>query len=339
MHDRKFLTRCLQLATYAAGKTYPNPMVGAVIVHEGRIIGEGFHHKAGEPHAEVMAVQSVKNKDLLKESTLYCSLEPCSHFGKTPPCSLLITQVGIPKVVIGCVDTHSKVAGKGIDHLRQHGVEVEMAKDPIPFEALNRVFFTNKNSGRPYFSLKWAQSLDGYIDINRNLSDSPTKISGPIARLNTHRLRAQVDGILVSSKTFMYDRASLNVRNWHGSNPRPIILIGDNFLPSNQDLQQLESTPILVGKTSSYTNYFESIECDWHTDDGWVNELLNRGVHHVLIEGGGQVLQWFLDHKLADEIHRYTANLTLQEGPFAPELPASDLVRLNLGNDTYERSL
>ena len=179
MSHAKFLTRCLQLATYANGRTAPNPMVGAVIVHDGVIIGEGYHQNAGDPHAEVMAINSVENKSLLPSSTLYCSLEPCAHFGKTPPCSLLITNSRIPRVVVGCSDSNKLVNGKGVEHLKSHGVEVVFSEYPTLFRQLNRVFFCNKDLNRPYVTAKWALDPDSCGNIGQTISISVIDIEIP----------------------------------------------------------------------------------------------------------------------------------------------------------------
>ena len=188
------------------------------MVHNGVIIGEGYHRKAGEPHAEVMAIRSVENLDLLKQSILYCSLEPCAHYGKTPPCCELISSHGIPHVVIGTGDPHSKVDGKGVAHLRNHGIKVEFAPSPRVYRQLNEVFWTNMTKNRPHFTLKWAENASGHIDRNRTSEEQALSISGAIAALRTHQLRGSVDGILISSKTAHFDRPSLTTRNWTGQN-------------------------------------------------------------------------------------------------------------------------
>jgi diaminohydroxyphosphoribosylaminopyrimidine deaminase/5-amino-6-(5-phosphoribosylamino)uracil reductase len=338
MEDDKFLTRCLQLANYARGRTYPNPMVGAVVVYEGKIIGEGYHHRAGEPHAEVMAIRSVKNPELLPFSTLYCSLEPCAHFGKTPPCSLLIIQKKIPRVVIGCVDPNTAVNGKGVEMMREAGIDVKLGAMQGPMEKLNAVFFTNQTKERPFFTLKWAQSIDGYMDRERNHDHQPAKISGPIAAINTHRLRSVCDGILISAKTALLDSPSLTTRNWHGTNPRPIVLIGRDFVPEKNWLEQLKTEPILVGYTSNFEGSYTCIPCHWSEGTEWMNSLLKLGIHHVLVEGGGQTLQWFIDKGFGDEIQRYTANSTLTRGINAPQLSTNPKTALQLGEDRYERT-
>ena len=333
MSHAKFLTRCLQLATYANGRTAPNPMVGAVIVHDGVIIGEGYHQKAGDPHAEVMAINSVENKSLLPSSTLYCSLEPCAHFGKTPPCSLLITNSRIPRVVVGCSDSNKLVNGKGVEHLKSHGVEVVFSEYPTLFRQLNRVFFCNKDLNRPYVTAKWAQSSDGYLDRVRQPDESASRISGPLASVKSHQLRASVDGILISAKTLNWDRPSLTTRRYQGSNPRPIIVVS-SALPHMEAIAQLSSAPIFVGNVASLDG--DTIVCNPYDIPAWLPQLMTYGIHHVLVEGGGRVLQSFFDSGCVDEWHRYTSVNALSEGIPAPTLNASG-ASYKLGIDHYER--
>lgn len=333
MSHAKFLTRCLQLANYAKGRTSPNPMVGAVIVYNGKIIGEGYHHKAGDPHAEVMAIESVKDPSLLVSSTLYCSLEPCAHYGKTPPCSLLITDKQIPKVVIGCSDTHELVNGQGVKHLQSHGVEVLFSSDPIPFRKLNQVFFCNKERNRPFVTIKWAQSFDGYIDRIRKINENASLISSPLAAIKSHQIRSEVDGILISAKTLNWDRPSLSTRNYNGTNPRPIILV-NNTLPDSFALDHLSVPPIFIGNVSELEG--DKIICDPYTIEKWLPELLNYGIHHVLVEGGGQVIQSFVDSGLVDQWHRFTSINSINEGVTAPKFDAP-LTMNTLGTDRYER--
>ena len=335
MDHSKFLTRCLQLANYGRGTTSPNPMVGAVVVHNGVIIGEGYHRKAGEPHAEVMAIRSVENLDLLKQSILYCSLEPCAHYGKTPPCCELISSHGIPHVVIGTGDPHSKVDGKGVAHLRNHGIKVEFAPSPRVYRQLNEVFWTNMTKNRPHFTLKWAENASGHIDRNRTSEEQALSISGAIAALRTHQLRGSIDGILISSKTAHFDRPSLTTRNWTGQSPTPIILLSQNFPLQREWLAGLEVQPIIIG--NKIPNGYSGINCNPRNLDQWVPKLLDFGLNHILVEGGARILQSFIDAYLADSIHKYISKDQLEEGVNAPEAPNLRTVA-QLGNDRYERS-
>lgn len=334
MIDMKFLTRCIQLANYAKGNTTPNPKVGAVIVHKGRVIGEGYHHKAGQPHAEVMAVRSVQNKELLRESTLYCSLEPCAHHGKTPPCCELITTHNIPRVVIGTKDPHEVVNGQGIAHMRRHGVEVTFAPDPTPFIALNEVFWTNKQSQRPYFTLKWAESKDGFIDKKRDPLEKPASVSGPLAALKTHQLRSEVDGILISGKTAAFDIPSLTTRHWEGLSPVPIVFQSENH-PVNDDwLSSLTHEAVVIGPRSVENCIW--IQANTKQPEQWLTKLLDLGLCHILVEGGGSLLQFFIDNGLGDDWHKYTAPHCLENGVPAPNVSKAKS-QFQLGLDHYSR--
>ena len=335
MNHSKFLTRCLQLANYGRGTTSPNPMVGAVVVHNGVIIGEGYHRKAGEPHAEVMAIRSVENHDLLKQSILYCSLEPCAHYGKTPPCCELISSHGIPHVVIGTGDPHSKVDGKGVAHLRNHGIKVEFAPSPKVYRQLNEVFWTNMTKNRPHFTLKWAENDSGHIDGYRTAEEKALSISGPLAALRTHQLRGSVDGILISSKTACFDRPSLTTRKWSGQSPTPIILLSQDFPLQREWLASLAVQPIIIG--NKLPQGYSGINCDPRNLDQWVPKLLDFGLNHILVEGGARILQSLIDSDLADSIHKYISKDQLEDGVNAPEAPKLTTLA-QLGNDRYERS-
>ena len=195
--DAVFMRRCLQLASLGRGYVSPNPMVGAVVVHRGRIIGEGYHRCYGQPHAEVNAINSVRDAGLLPECTLYVSLEPCSHYGKTPPCADLIVQKKIPRVVVGCLDPFPKVSGQGVARLREAGIEVVIGVLEEECKALNRTFMTCQIDERPFVTLKWAQSRDGYIDRIRKPGELAIRISDDVSSVWVHRLRAEADAILV----------------------------------------------------------------------------------------------------------------------------------------------
>ena len=335
MSDAKFLTRCLQLANQARGKTFPNPMVGAVIVHHGKIIGEGYHKVAGGPHAEVEAIRSVKDHSLLPSSTLYCSFEPCAHHGKTPPCCELISKHKISRVVIGTPDPNHEVNGKGIQHLRAHGVQVDLAKDPTPFKLFNKAFIINKTHFRPMVTLKWAQTNDGFIDRVRSLdsNEQALQISGKLSSLLTHRLRSSVTGIIISAKTSLLDAPSLTARLWHGPSPIPIIVVGDTYKPSSSWLRSLEVAPILIAK-ESYTG-FTTIIADSNDITLWLPKLLEYNIGHVLVEGGARLLQSFIRENLDDEVIRYTGSMSIENGIPAPIYNQFD-ERTLLDSDVYE---
>ena len=305
------------------------------MVHNGVIIGEGYHRKAGEPHAEVMAIRSVENLDLLKQSILYCSLEPCAHYGKTPPCCELISSHGIPHVVIGTGDPHSKVDGKGVAHLRNHGIKVDFAPSPEVYRQLNDVFWTNMTKNRPHFTLKWAENASGHIDGNRTAEENALSISGPLAALRTHQLRASVDGILISSKTASLDSPGLTTRNWSGHSPPPIILLSQDFPLQREWLASLEVPPMIIG--NKLPKGYSGINCNPRNLDQWVPKLLDIGLNHILVEGGARILQSFIDSALADSIHRYVSKDILEDGVNAPKSTTLNRSAI-LGNDRYERS-
>ncbi len=334
MSDRKFLTRCLQLANYARGNTSPNPLVGAVVVHKGRIIGEGYHHRAGEPHAEVMAIRSVKDPSLLPESTVYCSLEPCSHFGKTPPCSHLLVKHGVERVVIGCLDPNPIVEGRGKDYLEQYGIQVDVYEAPEAFEALNKVFFTNFLKKRPYIALKWARSQDGYVDHVRESVDVPAaSISGPLAAINTHKLRAEYDGILISAKTLVLDRPRLNLRYFGGKAPRPIIVGSRTLKIGPKELSAFEISPLIV--TTEVIPGFDCIQVDPRDVAQWLPKLLEHRVFSVLVEGGPTLQSSFVRTNLVDEYHEYVSSETLGHG--VPAIAINPNSTIMLGSDQYNK--
>ena len=229
MSHEFYMQRCLDLAYKALGKTYPNPIVGCVIVHQDEIIGEGFHEKAGENHAEINAIKSVKNPDLLKESTIYVSLEPCSHFGKTPPCANKIVEIGFKKVVIGCSDSNKAVNGKGKKLIEEAGIEVITGILEEKCKIANKRFFTFQEKKRPFIVLKWAQSGDGFLDLNFQ----PTQIGNSLTKQFVHQLRSQEEAILVGTKTALTDNPSLTTREIEGRNPVRILLDFDLKVPQN----------------------------------------------------------------------------------------------------------
>ena len=225
--EEKYMARCIQLAQGGKGHTSPNPMVGAVVVHEGRIIGEGYHRRCGEAHAEVNAIASVREQErpLLKEATIYVSLEPCSHYGKTPPCAELILKTGIPRVVVGCLDPFPAVSGRGVRMLQEAGVEVITGVLEAECKALNRAFMRMQTAHRPYVILKWAQSADGFLDRVRTSADEPPVVlSSAETMRKVHQLRTEVKAIMVGTRTALLDNPSLTVRHWQGTSHLRIAL-------------------------------------------------------------------------------------------------------------------
>lgn len=281
--DIMYMRRCLQLAANGRQNAKPNPMVGAVIVHERRIIGEGYHVRCGEGHAEVNAFASVKAEDekLLCNSTMYVSLEPCSHYGKTPPCADLIISKGVRRVVVGCIDPFAKVQGRGIQKLRNAGIEVAVGVLETECQRLNKRFFTANTQCRPYIILKWAQSANGYIDDNF----SPAMFSTPFTQMLNHKLRAENDAILVGRVTADRDRPRLNVRHWSGKDPKRIVLTHD-------------------------TNVKELLET-----------LHSQNIQSLIVEGGAKTHQSFIEANAWDEIRVETAPTAVSNGTKAPTLP------------------
>lgn len=321
--DEKYMQRCLQLATNGLVNAAPNPMVGAVIVHQNRIIGEGYHARCGEGHAEVNAIRSVKDESLLRESTIYVSLEPCSHYGKTPPCADLIISKGIPRVVVGCIDPFSQVSGRGIKKLRDAGIDVTVGVLEEECKALIRRFVTFNLQQRPYITLKWAQSADGFMDVQRT-GGSPVILSTPLTSLHVHKLRAEHKAILVGRCTALLDNPSLTVRHWYGPNPLRLVIDRELTLPSTLHLFD-GSTPTLVftAREQASTDNLTYITLDFSRDilPQIMEELFRRKVQSLLVEGGTRLLQSFIDTGLWDEAYIEHAHIQLDEGIPAPLIP------------------
>lgn len=315
--DEIYIQRCIQLAKKALGKTYPNPMVGAVIVHDGKIIGEGFHQKAGENHAEINAINSVKNKDLLPESTIYVSLEPCAHFGKTPPCSLKLKEIGFKKVVIGCRDSHEKVAGKGIEILINAGIEVQSGILEKECRDLNKRFFCFHEKKRPYIILKWAESKDGFLDQDFQ----PTQIGNPLTKQFVHQLRSEEHAILVGTNTALVDNPSLTVREISGKNPTRILIDFNLKVPEDFKILNDEAPSLIFNaiKNEKIGNLkFITIEKENFLEN-LMKKLIENQIQSVIIEGGSFTLQQFINANLWDEaIIIKNENLNLENGTKAP---------------------
>lgn len=320
-----FMERCLELAGMAEGLTYPNPMVGAVIVHNGRIIGEGYHRKAGGPHAEVIAVDSVKDKSLLKGSTLYVSLEPCCHYGKTPPCTEMIISLQIPSVVIGTKDTSSKVMGKGAELLTKAGINVITGVLEDKCRRLNRRFFSFHEKKRPYVTLKWAQSADGFIDIVRppGSSTGPYWISGTSERVLVHRWRSEEQAVLVGAGTVRTDNPLLNVRYWKGNDPLKLILSGSGDL-SEYYAENETKTPSITFTYNAGPDPGNSarviLRRDYPSASQIVEYLYDQGFQSLFIEGGAMVLSHFIETGLWDEARIFKGMKDFGSGVKAPRI-------------------
>jgi diaminohydroxyphosphoribosylaminopyrimidine deaminase/5-amino-6-(5-phosphoribosylamino)uracil reductase len=335
--DRFYMARCLQLAQMAIGHTYPNPMVGSVIVHNGQIVGEGYHCKAGQPHAEVNAVNSVNDSSILPESTLYVNLEPCAHFGRTPPCSLLIIEKKIKRVVVGCIDTYSEVAGKGIEMMRQHGIEVTTGVLERESREVNRRFFTFHEKNRPYVVLKWAQTLDGFIDIERNSQQAaqPTWITNDFARRAVHQLRAHEQAIMVGTRTAINDNPSLTIRDWAGHQPTRIVIDRNDALPQNLHLFDGTSPTIVITEkidTRPLPVEYLTLPFDNQLLQKTLNHLHDKQIQSLIVEGGQTLLQSFIDQHLWDEIHLYVGNKMFGSGVEAPVFDAKPNKKFQFGD-------
>lgn len=294
------MKRALQLAEIGRGNVSPNPMVGCVIVHNDLIIGEGWHQKYGDWHAEVNAVESVKDKTLLSEATVYVTLEPCSHFGKTPPCADLLVKHQVKKVVICNFDPNSLVAGKGIKKLQDAGIEVVTGVLEEKGRELNARFFTVIEKNRPYIILKWAETADGFI-AGENFEQ--VKISNALSHKLSHKWRSEEDAIMVGTNTALYDNPQLNVRNWTGQNPVRIVIDKNNRLPKNLYLFD-DSVKTIVLKNPLQ-----------------LDELQKEKIQSLIVEGGTKLLQSFIDVQLFDEIRVFRSKKQLYKGILAPFLP------------------
>ncbi len=334
------MQRCLELAEKGKGSVAPNPMVGCVIVCDDKIIGEGWHRKYGEAHAEVNAIDSVENKELLRRSALYVNLEPCVHFGKTPPCTDLIIQHKIPHVVIGCLDSFSLVDGKGKQKMSQSGIQVESGILEKECRFLNRRFFTFHEKGRPYLILKWAETADGFIDSTR-LSGSPEKalpISGPQAQTRLHQWRSEESAILIGTNTALLDNPQLTVRGIKGNNPIRLVIDKHNAIPGGNHLKD-QSTPTLIFTSQPLKNEInlEYIQIPFGSRDETLivllKELHKRKILSVLVEGGAKLLNSFFENGLWDEARVFISGNKIETGVKAPNKPDRPYSCEYVGND------
>jgi diaminohydroxyphosphoribosylaminopyrimidine deaminase/5-amino-6-(5-phosphoribosylamino)uracil reductase len=342
LHE-KYMQRCIQLAELGKGNTAPNPMVGAVIVYNNKIIGEGYHRKYGEAHAEVNAINSVVNKNLLQKSTIYVSLEPCSHFGKTPPCANLIVDLDIPNVVIGAIDTASHVSGQGIKILKSANINVTVGVLEKECKMLNKRFFTFHEKKRPYIILKWAQTKDGFIDIIRSANNAkqPTWITNEYSKTLVHKWRAEEQAILIGTNTAKKDNPSLTTRNWFGKNPLRIVLDRELKLDPklsifNDDAETLIITDILNKKcrkkiySKNSSIVFVDYKKDFYTQ--LFKALNKKSILSIIIEGGEQVLNSFIKNEYWDEARIFEGNKEFKNGIHAPKLNCLVTLNEQLGN-------
>jgi len=321
--DEKYMMRCLELAAGGFGHVSPNPVAGAVIVYDDRIIGEGYHQLYGGSHAEVNAIRSVKDPSLLQKATLYVNLEPCSHYGKTPPCADFIIEKKIPRVVIGTRDTNPVVAGKGIEKLQKSGIEVKERCLEEKCREINRRFFTYHEQHRPYVILKWAQSADGLIDGIRTPDTPPSWLTDETARAVVHKWRSEEDAVCIGTRTAVFDNPRLNVRQWKGKNPVRIVLDRTLRLPSSLYLFD-GSQPTLVF-TEKEKEDIPGVEYITVPFDGNLLTHVLRICHarrflSVMVEGGAILINAFVNEGLWDEARVFYSQLHLGKGVPAPVL-------------------
>lgn len=333
------MMRCIQLAKNGLGTTYPNPLVGSVVVHSNTIIGEGWHRATGQLHAEVNAINRVRDRSKLSNATLYVSLEPCSHFGKTPPCADLIISTGIKQVIIGSIDPNPKVAGRGIQKLIAAGCDVKVGVLTEQCEDLNKRFYSYHQKERPYIFLKWAQSKDGFIapeDGARDNKREPVWISNPYSRKLVHKMRSQEQAILVGTTTAIKDNPSLTTRDWTGNSPVRVVI--------DKKLKISKASKVYNGslKTIILTNdakpnqdhlAFEKVNFSKPLAHQ-VCEILHRhNLQSLIVEGGSKTIQTFIDENLWDEAHVFTGEISLLNGCTAPKLREISISEQKIKND------
>lgn len=335
--NEKYIRRCIELARNGLGTTYPNPLVGSVIVYDGKIIGEGWHKKSGESHVEVNAVKAVKDKSLLKKATIYVSLEPCSHFGKTPPCCDLIIKNNIPNVVIGTVDPNVKVAGNGIKKLIEAGIHVTVGVLEEECNALNKRFFTFHKKKRPFIVLKWAESQDGFIAPTEKLEKKPVWITNQYSRQLVHKWRTEEQAILVGTQTAIDDNPKLNARDWSGKNPIRLVIDQNNRIEKNNHIFDNQAVTIVFSKSidtiKKENTIFEILDFEKNIAEQIVQILYQHQIQSVIIEGGRQTLQTFIDANLWDEARVFVGSIKFKEGTQAPTLAKNQFKKQSIGTD------
>lgn len=321
----KYINRCIEIAKNGLGTTAPNPMVGCVIVYNNQIIGEGFTSPYGGNHAEVNAINSVMDPSLLKHSELYVTLEPCSHFGKTPPCADLIVKNQIPHVIIGTVDTHSKVSGKGIKRLKESGCKVTVGILEEECKEHHKRFFIYHNKKRPYIILKWAESSDGFIAPKSKAHQKPIWITNEVSRQLVHKWRAEEQAILVGTNTVLEDNPSLTTRDWKGKNPIRILIDKNNRLPKSLKVFNNKAATHIISKDQM--DFSKPLACQI------ASYLHTLEITSVIIEGGSKTLQTFIDENLWDEARVFKGTISLNNGICAPNLKRQPVSETKIMDD------
>ncbi|NQX84460.1 MAG: bifunctional diaminohydroxyphosphoribosylaminopyrimidine deaminase/5-amino-6-(5-phosphoribosylamino)uracil reductase RibD [Flavobacteriaceae bacterium] len=323
-----YIQRCIEIAQNGLGSTAPNPMVGAVIVYDGKIIGEGYTSPYGGPHAEVNAINAVKDKSLLQSATLYVTLEPCSHFGKTPPCSDLIVRHQIPKVVVGCIDDNPEVAGKGIKKLKDGGCHVVVGVLEVACKLHHKRFFTFHNKKRPYIILKWAESQDGFIAPLTKDKQKPVWITNTYSRQLVHKWRGEEQAILVGTNTVIADNPNLTTRHHKGKNPIRVVIDRNQRLPKDASVFDSSAKTIVISKNDiDFNGSIATQICDI---------LFQNDINSVIIEGGAQTLQTFIDENIWDEARIFIGRTRFKKGIIAPQIKEANIIQNHILTDTLK---
>lgn len=339
--DLKYMQRCLDLASNGLGYVAPNPMVGSVLVHGETVIGEGYHRNWGGKHAEANAIESVVDKSLLSESTLYVNLEPCSHHGKTPPCVDLIISYGIKRVVVACVDPYHKVSGRGIQTLRDHGCNVHVGLLNKEATLLNRRFMVYHQKRRPYIVLKWAQTVDGFIDIIRHKDSEarPTWITSEKLRALVHKWRSEEAAIMVGTNTARLDNPHLNLRSWYGKPPVRVVIDRNGSLSPTLSLFDGQQQTLVFNRIREEQHRNVSYIRISSVDDDNLHDVLHRlhqmGIQSILVEGGRSLLQSFIDQHLWDEARVLVGPQFFGSGCRAPLIGDRTPQQVILGKETF----
>lgn len=336
--DEQYMFRALQLAKLGANVVAPNPLVGAVIVHNNQIIGEGYHMKYGGPHAEVNAIESVTNHALLKESTIYVTLEPCAHIGKTPPCADLLAYHQFKRVVVATRDPYEQVSGQGIMRLRDKGIDVTVGVLQDEAIKLNKRFFMLHQERRPYVILKWAESADGFIDIHREHSDEAkiNWISGKLSKVYTHSGRAKEQAILVGHRTIKKDNPSLTTRAFYGESPLRLVL--DPTLKTPQESKVFHDgnkTVVFNHITNENTDDIDFMKVDFNTARTILDEMYNLNISSVIVEGGAATIQRFIDDNLWDEALVIRGDVMFENGVKGPLFNFTPMSSKRIENDMH----
>lgn len=329
--DELMMKRCIELAENGLGMTYPNPVVGCVIVRNGRIISEGWHQKAGEPHAEVNAVNKIKDKEILKECEIYVSLEPCSHFGKTPPCSDMIVRYGFKRVIVGISDPNSKVNGEGIKRMKNAGIEVKVGVLENECAELNKRFFCFHQNKRPYIILKWAQTADGFMAAENHIQKW---ITNQYSKQLVHLWRSREQSVLVGYNTAKIDNPQLNLRLWSGNQPvRAVIDRGLSLDLKLHFFDGSQQTIIFSEKQDSSRPDVIRLKFDENLEESILEELHKSGLQSVIIEGGRKTLDGFISKGLWDEARIFSSSESWGRGIEAPRIEGKLIEQKTIGSD------